>query len=170
MRNNNHGVYVVTNDAVDEIEFDLGDDTTDPGKLRKSFEKQLKDKVAALKAVQDELATLKTQARTATLRDTFVSLVGDDKAGIAEFYQGEPDEAAVKDWLKTKGALFGVTLEDAPPPQGDANRLAIQRVAAAASGASRSGGLAEAEAALRAVTGNPYEAMNAILGNNVPQE
>jgi len=160
--------------ANDDLDFDLGDDDTDNGnvgKLRKDFEKQLRAKSAEIKTLNDELEKFKTQARTASLRDLFGRLVGEDKAGIAKFYSGEPTEESVKAWIAEDGALFGVSLEQQAPKVDESNPTvqAMRSVAAASGNSNTPGtGVEETVAAMRAIKGNPYAELDARLGAAIP--
>jgi hypothetical protein len=161
----------MSNATDDDLDFDLGDEAgTDVAALRKKFEKQLREKAAALKDATERLAQIEKETRTNSLKEMFGRLVGADKAGLAKYYAGEPTEDAVKAWIAEDGGLFGVSLDQEPPKAdvSDPNVKAMQRVAAASAGANNPGtGVEETLAAMQAVTGNPYAALNQALSSAI---
>lgn len=90
----------------DEFDDDLSGHDTD---LVKQLRKQLRDKDKELTTLKDELGTLRTQTRTASLSELLEAKGVNPKA--AKFYPSDlaVDEESLAKWLEGDGDLFAAT-------------------------------------------------------------
>lgn len=85
------------------------DEEQDPndGNLVKNLRKALKDKSAAEKAMEEELRTLREQARDKAVADVLKDSGVNEKVSRLIPANIEPTKEAVGEWLKEYGELFG---------------------------------------------------------------